>query len=111
MLTPTRAELIHQIAQSVGFVFSNSMIEACNKHLKYQFLYHKHIPDFDHLLAIVKAAIDDYNNKPHDVLNGLSPLQVLHGALPKDVDFTIQNELAKINRINANKATKQCCTA
>jgi putative transposase len=36
----------HLIAQR-DIEFSNSMIEAANKQLKYQFLYHHHIADYD----------------------------------------------------------------
>lgn len=66
--------LNHIVAQR-DVEFSNSMIEAANKNLKYRFLYHKNIADFKSLCNYVKQAVEDYNNRPHDVLNGSHPLK------------------------------------
>jgi hypothetical protein len=68
----------HLIAQK-DIVFFNSMIEAANKQLKYRFLYHRHIPDHEALVKYVTQAVEDYNNRPHNSLHGLTPLEVLHG--------------------------------
>ena len=59
----------HAIAQ-LDIEFSNSMIEAANKQLKYRFLYHKQIQNYEALQKYVKEAIEDFNNRPHRVLNG-----------------------------------------
>lgn len=98
----------HIIAQR-DVEFSNSMIEAANKNLKYRFLYHKHIVNYDELCKYVQQAVDDYNNRPHDVLNGLTPLEVLEGkAVDKD---SLHKEilLAKANRMRENKK-EMCCS-
>jgi hypothetical protein len=53
--------------------------------------------------------VDDYNNRPHDVLFGLYPLEVLNG---KTIDKAIlQKEmlLAKAGRIKENKK-EMCCS-
>jgi putative transposase len=62
----------HLIAQR-DIEFSNSMIEAANKQLKYRFLYHHHIADDDALVKYVEQSVNDYNNRPHHVLHGLTP--------------------------------------
>ena len=103
----TGPAITHLIAQS-DIEFSNSMIEAANKQLKYRFLYHQHIPDHEALVQYVLEAVREYNSRPHHVLGGLTPLEVLNGvAYDKSADQQ-QIRLAKITRIAENKKTK-CC--
>jgi putative transposase len=97
----------HVIAQA-DIPFSNSMIEAANKQLKYRFLYHQKINDYFRLCEHVDKAILDFNHRPHDVLNGLTPIEVLQG---KRYNKEIQNNLlciAKQSRILENQRMK-CC--
>ena len=99
--------LTHLIAQR-DVEFSNSMIEAANKQLKYRFLYHHHIPDAKALNIYLQQAIQDYNNRPHDSLNGLTPLEVLGGrTFDKEADQR-QTANSQKTRIEQNKASK-CC--
>ena len=99
--------LTHLIAQR-DVEFSNSMIESVNKQLKYRFLYHQHIPDHAALIKYLEQAVEDYNSRPHDVLNGLRPLEVLDGkAFDKDA-CQQQMSLARTGRIGENKKNK-CC--
>jgi putative transposase len=95
----------HLIAQQ-DIHFSNSMIEAANKQLKYRYLYHKTIPSFNELGIYIKEAVDDFNNRPHAVLKGLTPLEVLSGE--SNSVITAEIEKAKIDRIIENKKL-QCC--
>jgi hypothetical protein len=99
--------LQHIVAQR-DVDFSNSMIEAANKNLKYRFLY-QHIADFSSLCQYTAQAIEDYYNRPHDVLSGLTPIEVLNGS-KTDKDAR-QREMitAKITRIAKNKEQK-CCS-
>ena len=60
------------IAQ-VDVSFSNSMIEAVNKILKYRYIFRKDIPSFHSLDQVVKDSVADYNARPHYALHGLSP--------------------------------------
>lgn len=104
----THPVLEHIIAQK-DVEFSNSMIEAANKNLKYHFLYHKHIADFNSLCQWLPEAISDFNNRPHHVLNGLTPLEVLNGKIPDKNAAIAQRQAAKIERIEKNKQQK-CCS-
>ena len=62
---------INKIVARVDVTFSNSMIEAVNKILKYQYLFRKPIADQEHLQDAIRSAIDDYNNRPHYALKGV----------------------------------------
>ena len=105
MLSP---RLTHLIAQR-DIEFSNSMIEAVNKHLKYRFLYHQYIPDHAALIKYIEQAIEDYNNRPHNVLNGLTPLEVLNEKFFDKDACQQQMLLARTARITENKKNK-CCS-
>ena len=85
------------------------MIEAANKNLKYRFLYHKNIADFEKLCKYVEQAVEDYNNRPHDVLNGLTPVEVLNGKTFNKIETAQQMQTAKALRITENKQEK-CCS-
>ncbi|MFT3947195.1 MAG: hypothetical protein QM763_09500 [Agriterribacter sp.] len=100
--------LEHIIAQR-DVEFSNSMIEAANKNLKYHFLYHRHIADFNSLCQYLPEAISDFNNRPHDVLGGLTPLEVLNGKTTDKNTAIAQRQAAKAERIAKNKQQK-CCS-
>ena len=107
LLNAENPQLQHIVAQK-DVEFSNSMIEAANKNLKYRFLYHKNIPDFNSLCQYLPQAVEDFNNRPHDVLDGLTPLEVLAGKTFDKNYHTGQMRLAKAGRIAENKQQK-CC--
>ena len=81
------------------------MIEAANKQLKYRFLYHHHIPDYDALINYVVKSVNDYNNRPHHVLYGLTPNEVLHGQMPQPDKYDPQIQQSKVTRLVENKKT------
>ncbi len=97
----------HLIAQR-DIEFSNSMIEAANKQLKYRFLYHHHIADYDALVKYVEQSINDYNNRPHHVLFGLTPSEVLQGQIPTPDKYAELIQQSRTNRLRENKKIK-CC--
>lgn len=97
----------HLIAQR-DIEFSNSMIEAANKKLKYNFLYHHHIADYEALVKYVEQSVNDYNNRPHHVLHGLTPIEVLNGQTPAPDKYALQVQQTKANRLTENKKIK-CC--
>jgi putative transposase len=57
---------IRKLIAQVDIVFSNSMIEAVNKILKYRYIFRTPIPNLDHLNETIAAAIGDYNVGGHD---------------------------------------------
>ena len=60
--------------------FSNSMVEAVNKVLKYRFLFHNNIPDIASLEKHLNSFIPVYNNiRPHCGIKGLTLKQALNG--------------------------------
>ncbi|HEX7458398.1 MAG TPA: integrase core domain-containing protein, partial [Ginsengibacter sp.] len=97
----------HLIAQT-DVQYSNSMIEAANKQLKYRFLYHHKISDFSKLEDYLKKAIHDFNNRPHGVLNGLTPIEVLEGKTFNQESLNNLVSLAKQIRIKENQQMN-CC--
>ena len=97
----------HLIAQR-DIVFSNSMIEAANKQIKYGFLYRRNIRDCESLVKYVLEAVEDYNNRPHDVLGGLTPIEVLNGQTINIARDQQQILIAKAARMVENKKLK-CC--
>ena len=96
------------IKNSSNIEFSNSMIEAANKKLKYNFLYHHHIINHEELVKYVEQSVTDYNNRPHHVLHGLTPIEVLHGQMPTHDRYAVQIQQSKANRLAENKKIK-CC--
>ena len=60
-------------------------------------------------MPLIETAVDEYNNKPHSALFGLSPKEVLFGKIPdkemfKNEIFTAR-KLRKIENQNANCQT------
>jgi len=97
----------HLIAQK-NVSFSNSMIEAINKIIKHQFLYHKEIPDRNRLASVFEETVLIYNTiRPQMSLQGNTPLQTFEG---KPMDFAVYSQrfpFQKAIRIQEN--TKSRC--
>jgi len=83
--------------------FSNSMIEAVNKRIKYDFLFRTELIDFEHTERFLKTAVEQYNNRPHSALFGLTPKEVFYGAIPDKNLFKEQKNQAKLLRKVENK--------
>lgn len=56
----------------------------------------------------MQEAVNDFNNRPHHVLNGLTPTKVLNGSQPAAVNFAEEIKIARANRFIENKKLK-CC--
>jgi putative transposase len=82
------------------------MIESANKQLKYRFLYHQHIENYEALVEYIKKAVHNYNNRPQHVLHGLTPLEVLQGQIPNPHTYAKQTQRAKSHRLIENKKSK-----
>ena len=88
----------HIIAQ-VDTHFSNSMIVAVNKKLKYGFLYLRNFPDFNALKRYLPEAITEYNEvRPHYAHKYLTPKEVLDGQRIESGKFKNQLKQARIQR-------------
>jgi len=84
--------------------FSNSMVEAVNKRMKYDFLFRNQLLDIEHTQRFLESAVEQYNNRPHYALYGFTPQEVFNGAKPDKYFFKPQMEQAKILRAVENKA-------
>lgn len=107
-VSSTRQPAIQHLIAQQDIVFSNSMIEAANKQLKYRFLYHQQIQDGHALDEYVKLAIEDYNNRPNNTIGGLTTLEALQEI---KVDHKIKKQelaSARAERLSKNKQFK-CC--
>ena len=80
------------------------MIEAVNKRMKYDFLFRQELLDFDHVRRFLETAVEQYNNRPHSALFGLTPHEVFQGAKPNKDLFKEQKAQAKLLRIAENKS-------
>ncbi|EMO55064.1 DDE-type integrase/transposase/recombinase [Leptospira noguchii] len=95
--------LIQKLIAQVDILFSNSMVEALNKIMKYQFLFPKKLSSLQEVIQTLELAVLEYNSRPSGVLFGYSPKEVLEGALPDPLRFSNQIKLAAEKRPNINK--------
>ena len=84
-------------------IFSNSMVEAVNKQMKYNFLFRHQLFDIEHTQRFLETAVEQYNNRPHSALYGFTPIEVFNGAKPDKYFFKPQMEEAKMLRKAENK--------
>ena len=74
----------HQVAL-VDIQYSNSLIEAHNKTIKYNYLYRMDIADGGQLEKAIKKTVLDFNDRPHVSLNGLTPNEAEQGIALEDI--------------------------
>lgn len=72
----------------IDVMFSNSMIEAVNKRIKYDYLFRLKPKNFKELELLLPDIVINYNNRPHSKLYGLHPLEALSGQIPDTHKFT-----------------------
>jgi putative transposase len=103
LLTKNPNTLTKLIAQK-DISFSNSMVEAINKILKYNYLFPFGITSLQFLLQQLEFAINDYNNKrPHFSLKGSTPFEVFNNTPWDRSVITNQFELARLDRLSVNR--------
>jgi putative transposase len=90
--------ITHQRAL-IDVQFSNSLIEAHNKIIKYNYLYRKEISNSVQLIRELDFAVNDFNNRPHISLGGLTPNESHSG-------FTINLEPLKKLKVEASLKRK-----
>ncbi len=88
--------------------FSNSIVEAQNKIIKYRYLFKHDFKDIHELRKLLDWIIEDYQYKrPHHSLKGLTPYEALSGTpLPKD-QWTQQ--ILEAKRIRLQQNVKEPC--
>ena len=74
--------LINKLIAQKDIVFSNSMIEAVNKRMKYDFLYTREYADIDDLNRNFENVVETMNILPRAVLYGLNSDEVFDGVIP-----------------------------
>jgi transposase InsO family protein len=82
-------KLTRLVAQK-DILFSNCMIEAVNKRMKYDFLFRHELLDLEHTQRFLETAVELYNNRPHSSLFGFTPIEVFNGAKPDKFRFINQ---------------------
>ena len=90
-------------------VYSNSMVEAANRCLKYYCLFQMQIPDFASLQPALDFIVNDYNNRPNNTILGLSPFEVLENKSAHEIFLKSDATITKAQRIAENKKSN-CCT-
>jgi len=95
---------VKKIIAQQDIIFSNSMIEALNKQIKYRYLFQKELLDFNATVEHLKKSIPDFNdNRPYAPLHGLTPAEVYIGRLKPDKNmFKERIESAKQERYIEN---------
>jgi putative transposase len=67
---------IKKLIAQKDILFSNSVVEAMNKILKYGFLFQQGLPDFESTVRYLEKNIPVYNDvRPHSALDGQTPLE------------------------------------
>ena len=101
---------IQKLVAQTDIIFSNSMVEAVNKRIKYDFLFTVNLLNIEQIIQYLLWAIKEYNNKPHSALYGLTPLEVFNGILPNKDMFKPAIKLAAEKRktINLNQDCLNC---
>ena len=88
--------------------FSNSIVEAQNKLIKYHYLFKHPFQNLEELIELLDWIINDYNHRrPHHSLGGLTPAEALTGETPPQEERKQQINDARQARTSENK-TKPC---
>lgn len=96
-----------RVIAQIEISFSNSMVEAVNKKMKYDFLFTREFESYEELVKFLDAAVEQYNHRYHSALYGLTPAEALNGAVPDKHLFSAEIQQAKKERILKNK--QQLC--
>jgi hypothetical protein len=97
-------EFIHLLIAMKDIMVSNSMIEARNKSLKNEYLQDKQFGTLETLQEFIDVTyLDDYRNRTLQALHGLTPMDVLNGAIPDQNRYKVDIAAARIARVAENK--------
>ncbi len=98
---------INKVVAQKDVIFSNSMIEAVNKRIKYDFLFPAELQNFEQTKKQLEKAVAEYNDKPYHPLNGLTPNEVFEGKLPDKAMF--KNEILRAKQLRIIENRKNIC--
>ena len=98
------------IAQT-DIIFSNSMVEAVNKRIKYDYLFHQNPSVYVQVEPYLRISVPDYNQKPHSSLFGITPAEAFGGMLPDKNLFrpAIKASVLKRKIVNINPENCKKC--
>jgi putative transposase len=94
---------IEKLIAQIDIRSSNSMIEAANKRLKYDFLFRRKPPDFTSLVDSLPQIRQEFNDKPLNALSGLTPNEALNGERPDKTKIQSLISQARQERIVLNQ--------
>jgi hypothetical protein len=105
-----KAGNIQKLVAQTDIIFSNSMVEAVNKRMKYDFLFTTKLFNIEQTVKYLTYAVEQYNNKPHSALYGLTPIEAFNGNLPDKNMFkpAIRQAAAKRKMINRGQQCLNC---
>jgi hypothetical protein len=97
---------LRKLVAQTDIRFSNSMVEAVNKRMKYDFLFTQKLLNKEETEKYLTWALQEYHNKPHSALFGLTPQEAFNGMMPDKDMFKQAIEQAakkrKVVNLNAN---------
>jgi len=98
---------IKKLIAQKDIIFSNSLVEAVNRTLKYGFLFQQNLPDFPATVRFLEKSIPVYNNeRPHSALAGQTPLEVFNGISWNKEKYKRECREAYYRRLKENKEAR-----
>jgi len=100
------AACLNRVLAQVEVAFSNSMIEAFWRSLKYQWLYLNSLDTIERLRTLVAFFIEQYNTQmPHPAFSGQTPDEMYFGtAVDLPAELAAARSKARGERLAANRA-------
>ncbi len=95
--------LIKRLIAQIDILFSNSMVEAANKIMKYHHLFPRKPRNYEHVIQILSEAVPEYNNGYLSEFYGLTRNDVLAGKIPDRHLFAERIRMAKEARPSVNR--------
>lgn len=87
--------------------YSNSLVEAAFKTIKYNYLYRMELSDFGALNRAMDFIVKDFNNRPHISLGGLTPNEAAQQRIIDNEQHSLHKRVATEARKQYNK-TNRC---
>jgi putative transposase len=97
---------LQRVLAQVDVAYSNSMIEAFWRSLKYQWLYLNSLDSIERLRSLVKFFVEEHNTQmPHSAFSGQTPDEMYFGtAVDLPAQLAAARGKARAERLAANRA-------